>query len=303
MVGLNIAQLPWPEPAFRPDLTTDRADGKLNFQSASAAMNEDATRAKLLRRAAEQATNPENRRRAEKLANRLDYSAKDAEWPDTMACSAYMRDQKIRVGGALWQLMMTSPYQKVSKFATIGQGMEFTTSQLWETDPNTLRDAFRSNLNRCGATKADGYLIAFLDGEYEPTGDVLRLHWHGVAAGEMIDVLDNLRGTPKHASKRDKSAKERSVQRVRMTRKPLINLPDPLTYLLKSFWPSRWEGDINGEHKRQNGRRRIPEPLHSQLLLWFDLWELKDITLLMGLRVGANGLIITKPPYTNGDGK
>lgn len=303
MAGLNIAQLPWPERDFRPDLNTNRADGKPNFQSAEAAMKEDATRAKLLRFAAKLATNPDNRWRAEELGNRLDYRANGVEPPNTLACSAHMRDQKIRVGGALWKLATTSAYGGPCKFATIGQGMEITASELWKTDPSALCEAFRSDLNRCGATTADGYLIAFLDGEHEPTSDVFRLHWHGVAAGEMIHVLDNLRETPKHASTRDKSIDERVVQRVRMSRKPLINLPDPLTYLLKSFWSSKWEGDIDGDHRRQNGRRRIREPLHSQLLLWFDQWELKDITLLMGLRVGTNGLITTRTSYTNGEGE
>ena len=297
----SIAELRVPQRRFRPDLAKEDAGKNPRFENQTAARQEDAKRAKNLHKSAETAKVASNAALARELAERLECGLAEDSSAQSLASALYMRDLRIRVGGALWKLAEDSCFGAPATFTAIGRGLEIPGRYLSSVDPRAVCAAFRSNLNRAGAKDATGYLAAFLDGEYEPLSDVFRLHFHGLVAGDMRDVLERLRTTRKYASSRDASAGERVVQHIRVSRRVLTNLPDPLTYLLKPFWPCRWEGDINGIQRRQGYRSRIPEPRHSQLLLWLDRWSLKDMTLLMGLRVGADGLIATKNPYTNGD--
>jgi hypothetical protein len=113
----------------------------------------------------------------------------------------------------------------------------------------------------------------------------------------MIPVVDSLRTLPNYRSTRTLPNGEWSpvFRRVWIRRKPLFNLPDPLAYLVQSFWPSRpvYISD-DGKRRRVREKRRIPEPYHSQVLLWLDQWRLVDLTLMIGLRVTKSGLIRTK---------
>ncbi len=113
----------------------------------------------------------------------------------------------------------------------------------------------------------------------------------------MIDVVDRLRNSRNYRSVR-KGDELRSVQRVRINRS-LTNLPAPLTYLIKRYWSARWEGVLGDRAVRQSYPSRIPEPRHSQLLLWLDQWSLKDMCLLMRLEVGSAGLRLRSNKYMN----
>ena len=43
--------------------------------------------------------------------------------------------------------------------------------------------------------------------------------------------------------------------------------------------------DAAGKRRRVREKRAIRDPYHSMMLLWLDRWKLKDLTLLVGLRV------------------
>jgi len=126
---------------------------------------------------------------AENLAEKLDYTKHGAECPQTLASCGYMRDQRIRVVGGMWKLSKSSEFGAPSVFTAIARGLEIPGKALNSINPQSICAAFRSDLNRSGAVEANGYLIAFLDGEYEPNTDVWRLHFHGLVAGEMRHVM------------------------------------------------------------------------------------------------------------------
>ena len=114
----------------------------------------------------------------------------------------------------------------------------------------------------------------------------------------MVEVIDRLRKLPNY--KTQKYLKDGTLspvyRRIKMTRKPLTNLPRPITYLLQSYWPQRalFISD-DGARRRARRKRRIAEPQHSQVLLWLDKWNIRDLTLMVGLRVTKTGLQQTKP--------
>ena len=126
---------------------------------------------------------------------------------------------------------------------------------------------------------------------------VYRLHIHGACSLEMVPVLDRLRKMRKYKSVRTlpDGGWDPVYRRVWVRRKPLNNMPDPITYLMQAFWPSRpIYIDAAGKRRRVREKRAIRDPYHSMMLLWLDRWKLKDLTLLVGLRVTRTGLIPTR---------
>lgn len=285
MARLNIADLPLPPPAYR----CDRSAGPEGFETEAEARQEDKTRARLLRRTSRTLRSSRKRRSARRLARAL--SLGKGVRSGTMASNMYMREQRIRVGGGLWQLADAQGLPQLHTFSLIPDGCDVPGGRLGRVDPRHFIRALRADLYRNGAAAADGYLCAFLDGEYEIASDAWRLHFHGVVAGGMLQVVESLRGTRKYRSSRPRDGTTRSIQRVRIDRS-LENLPSPLLYTLKGFWSARWEGVIGDKKVRRSTRCRIPEPRHSELLLWLNQWSLADITLLTKVHVGRQGFSV-----------
>lgn len=280
MASLSTEDLPWPPDCHRVDLALP------DFESEDDARVEDSKRAKLLFAAARKATKEGNKRAALNLARRLDYG--DGEPPKTIASNLYMRDQRIRVVGQLWKLCDLPDFGPPVLFHLTPDGHDADGFMLGKINPNRKTELLRTDLNRALPERAPGYLFACLDGEYPRPKDHFRLHFHGLAAGGMVDGLEALRRTPKYVSTRIPGLVEPNPQRVVVTRK-VDNVPRQLCYLVKGFWGARWEGVVNGEWKRGK-RKRIPEPDHARVLLWQDRWGLDDMTLRMGLRIGRKGL-------------
>ena len=192
----------------------------------------------------------------------------------------------------------------------IPRSLEVRPADLGRWTATNLMNRFRSQIKRAETRlKADpklplktlspGWLLAGLHCEFDPTAKLFQFHYHCIAAGHMIAVLDGLRTESLYR----RAANDRVRDRVRMSRKPLDRLPAPLGYPWQLFWPARARGDGTddevGFNQLHRMKRRIPEPYHTQQLLWLDRQRIEDMTLLMGLRIGPDEFVRT---YTNDGG-
>jgi hypothetical protein len=291
MPGKGISDLPMPPHRFRPDMMAPEPvqhsymrRPPASFETLEEAIAEDLFRMSQL--VAGKGHPDAMRGAALDLARRLD----DPEGASTMASRVYMRDHRIRLGGNM--AMLCEQFPTARPFTVIPQGWLLTPSELENADPVKRLAGFRADLYRCGAASADGFLIAILHGEYDPGRNLYQLHTHGLVAGGMLAVVDQLRERPKYQDeKRGSGEAQLGIQRIRVTQKEPTNFPLTMAYCLQSFWPSKWTGVTgSGEYKRQRDKRRIPDPLHSQVLLWLDRWDLNDIALLVHVRVTNSGL-------------
>lgn len=292
----NISDLPRQPAKYRVDRVAKRSDGRSAFETRRSAIKEDARRAKGLRKAINRHPNVIDVTTAEPLADQLEISGESGETPDSLASSLYMRGHRVKVIGALWQLM--DARNGVTTFTVIPDGWDFTPAQLASAMPILLLRALLTDLYRKGAKAAGGWLFAFIHGEFDPVAGVYRLHIHGACSPEMIEVLDRLRLLPKYKSVRQLPNGEWNpvYRRVWIRRKPLHSMPNPITYLMQAFWPSRpIYIDAEGKRRRVRQKQAIREPFHSMVLLWLNRWRLKDLTLMVGLRVTRAGLIETRP--------
>lgn len=250
------------------------------FESISACKAEDARRVVMLRQEAARMPPRIDVDAALNLADQLDY--RDEHPPCSLASSLRMRRVRTRVGGHLWKLAQEHP--STTTATIFPDRKRLTREELRALHSQRSVRRLRAMLNRAGAAKADGYLIAVFHCEFDRTTELFQPHFHIVAAGGMIQVLNSLRG---RRSLKWLGSDDPVRHRLRITRKPLTHLPFPLLYLVQGWWPARARygpDDVRFGNKSQT-KGRIPEPFHSEYLLWLDRCRLADLTLMMRIEV------------------
>ena len=282
----SVEELPSAKSAYRRDV-------KAAIETAQAARAEDGLRARGLSRPSVQASGLIDADICAALSNQLLAASNGKVIPASLASATYLRKQRINLASSLWQFVDECPLPAAT-FTLVSKDWQVPADQLDDVAPREPLNSIRSDLNRQGASSAEGAILMVHDGEFEPNRKIYSQHFHGITVGrEMIQCIDSLRGLAKYRPV-DASAAVAGIKRpVRISREPLQNLPQPLTYLLKSYWPCRW-APVDEEQPKERRKRRIPEPYHSQLLMWLDQWRLSDLTLMMGMYVGATGFALSQ---------
>lgn len=306
MSGLTKQHMPFPANQCRIDLYSR------DFETPEQAAAEDTLRAKALRKQAadcrataitarkQRADRMQRRaKRLEALADRLD-PALSPHAPQSLASSRCMRDLRIRLIGGVWKLVDEDRTGRLCRYDIAKPSWRQTPKEFRKETPIRLTAKLRADLLRAarsigkkGVGDCDGFLIAFLHGEhiqFAEGGEAFHPHFHVVATGDWIDVVEAMRGQRGY----QRSSKSDPLP-IRARRK-IDDVPYALSYLLKGYWPGKWRGEVSGvgTERRSRKHRRIPEPHHSNLLLWLDQYKPADLILMMGVRLGRNGFTLTK---------
>ena len=280
MSGLSIEQMPLPDNQFRIDVQS------ADFESCFLAATEDQKRSKQARKMAKNRTGKRAVKYRE-LADILDPSF-TPQTPITLASSRYMRDLRIKVIGAVLALAVSHPDLDICRFDIAKPRWAVPPRIFRKQSPVNMKGKLRADLLRSArklgfnnVPEIQGYLIAFLHGEFTQFDNLPQCfhpHFHALACGDWIAVVDNMRRQPGYAPT------DSTKTPIRATRE-LHNLPYALSYLLKSYWPAKWKGSVSfvGRKRRTTKHRRIPEPHHSDLLLWLNKYEPSDLILKMGV--------------------
>ncbi|MCO5792676.1 MAG: hypothetical protein HEQ21_07640 [Blastomonas sp.] len=264
------------------------SDMKRGFETAIYAQDEDYVRSCVLRRVARELPKGGERSAMERLAADLDGNTV----PATLASSRYMRERRKAVIGHLWRVMDAVPTMPRGTVTVMVRGWEIPPDDLHLIDPRRLLEPYRADLNRCGLARADGFAFFGLHGEFNSSTKMFDLHLHGVHVGGVEDVLRALRKRPKYQPAIiECQGARKTVNRVKVSTRPMKDMPHPITYTLQSWWPRRDTFVAGGKVKRSKGRKRIPDFPHAMWLLWMDRWTVSDLTLLVRMRVTKRGLV------------
>jgi hypothetical protein len=277
--------------AFRPSAAAQNGDDKSNFETLQKSINEDATRASLLGKQARKMS-PEERPKALHLAQRLWEGVRDPACPpETLASSLYTRDVRDRLAGNVTQLI-TDPMCDPTAFVTLIRiGMWVPAEDLVATNPHTLNQRLRNDLNRHGVTAASGGLIGTLDAEYDSRRRGAEFHWHLVMWGEKLAAVEKFRDLdlykPERVGAHDEGKPD--IHRVVVERR-IRHLSNSVAYALK-FRVLDEQTYLKPDGTVAQGRtRRIPQPHFSQWLLWMDRWRVADLLITQGLKRTAEGI-------------
>jgi hypothetical protein len=196
-----------------------------------------------------------------------------------------MRDQRTRFTGAQLKLVEAVGVENVARVDITKPGLTRDLEGLLNETPARAMNELRTDLIRAGMSNCEGFVVGAYHNEFDPLHQTFQGHGHFLVGGEYIPALENLR-------------KFKAYKRTEWVRRPilvnrrLINLPHALSYILKSYWLSRPKLPLgaNGGSKRPRMGQRIPEPYHTQVLMWLDQFQLSDLCLLMGVSIRKSGL-------------
>lgn len=291
----GISQLPLPSPSF--DLTATPG-----FEMTRSVTDEDRYRAETFRERAKSA-GPRRAARLRALADAIDPEVEQA--PQTPASSRYMRDARNRVIGAIWELIETgaasahlAPPDEYAVFTAIPENMSAPLGTLHRVDPTRLMAAFRQHIIRSAqrmGVPVEGQLFAALHGAYDPATNSYPLHVHGIVTGGMVKIVNGLRDLPKYRPAQPNDGRDAAHTPVRLSRGPLTNMPEPLTYVMKRFWPLRETYlDSDGLRKAYNSKvTRIRGLAEVEYLRFLAKWRIEDVTLMMGMHATKAGLMVS----------
>lgn len=282
MAGLGIQDLPWPKRRYRVDLLDPEFDPR---EKGSV---EDRTRASRLR---SQAAIRGGRwaHRALALADRLD-PALSRRPPRSLASYRYMRKLRIRLTGELVRITEADLTGQVCRYDIVRSSWACNLDEMIGHDPRQPLLSLRADVLRGAQRPLRGFVFAGHHNEFDPTTALLQPHGHILASGDYVERIEALRRFPAY----------RPTPAVRIpirARRQLTDLPHALSYLVKSYIPSRPTLPLgsDGAAKRPRQGQRLREPWHSEWLLWADRWSIDDITLRMGMRVGRDGFRLSNP--------
>ena len=298
MSGKGIEDLKLPPKRFRPNLSTERADGEIRFPTLGDVEEENGYRVRMLEQASwpdfDCEDYPEASGEAEALSKKLAAYEAYGTVAKSPTSAIYMRRKNLCLAGHLWKLGEKVGYEDRA-FTIMPKSWRIPAEQLPYFDPVRILKTLYAMLWAYGGDRATGYLIAGLHGEFVEPAELWAIHLHGIVHGEMIGVLDALRDSKKFKGYTEIIDGEPKKRRpIRIQRELMTNRPDAYTYCSQSFWPSRVYIDGESGELRRGPRRRIPEPHHTAWLLWLDRYRVSDLVIKMGLRVTNSGLVMTR---------
>ncbi len=292
---LKLSDMRRPKLPFRLDRTTGEADGLIVGRTPERAQREDRIRLKALREAHLHC--PALAAEAMDLHDRMARAIGAGEVPNTLPSAE------------CWRVQCTPPVEHLSKeieefgpdraaLATFRpQGMVWEGDALLGVNPRVLKKTLRNHLDRAGVTRASGFLLAGLDLEFDAnrgrTG-VWDGHWHAIVGGDKIEALEALRERRAYKNIRVHPLERGMTVQPRVHILPgLANLPHPICYCLKGWACHRptFKNDA-GKLQRSKRKYRVPNPYLVHWLLWLDQWNLDDLVLRNGIKIGRNGFQI-----------
>lgn len=213
----------------------------------------------------------------------------------SLASALDYRHARIEEAGKILSLV-EGDLPDVRVATIVPNGEQFPGAELSNWDFDAFKARFRSQLNRLGIRDADGFVIAYFHCDYDASTGMMSPHWHLLVKGGARAIMKRLRNCAKYRSVRSGASPESPVKTpVRFHKGPPNDAVSAVTYLMKSYWPAITSGlNENGQHVRYKQRQRIPEPLHTNVLMWLHHRRFNDLRLLIGVRERTEGLVPRK---------
>ncbi len=213
------------------------------------------------------------RRDAEALLNILQGNIDSDEPQPTLASSLHMRELRTTVISALLQAVANDPDSDLRVVTVINVRWRFEPTELSAVSASTIKNQFRTHLQRAGILALPGFLVAFLHGEFEPTSGIFQLHFHLLTTERKAAALrKGLRGRWGY----DVTATGGTP----IKRQRVRDRPRQFSYLLKSYWPAKPVFIIDGVAKRARKANRLKDPYHTQYLVWLHAQSLPGMILV-----------------------
>lgn len=282
-------------PGYDPAKDTWCKDGKIQFESGRYTRGEDQVRRELMLGTIKQYPDCIDVDAAWDLAARLEPDPRARTPPETLASSEFFREIRRGLTSQNWANIAHAGVEKAYVAHLRPIGIQIAAADLPALKPRErLLHPLQVEFDRAGITAADGFLTVGLHGEFDSRRQIYDLHFHLSGHGDKIEALEALRGLDRYQWTPGGFLPDGRKQAARLV-KPRLKpeqLPDRLTYTLQSYWPHSPTGKFGGSDtmRRKHRAGRIPEPFHTQWLLWLDRQNVSDLMFTQGLKLTSGGL-------------
>ena len=208
----------------------------------------------------------------------------------------FTRQYRRRFCGVVLEAIERIPAETIYLYTVIPASWRVDGPTLHTKDPKKLLRQFRTQLNRAGLSALDGWLIAFVHGDYDKTYDIFQLHLHVLVVGEKVHALQGLRELRIY---KPSAHVKRPIVRKRL-KAPARQIS---YYLAQDFWPSKPTVLVRDVPVRVRERKRIPEPRHAEVLMWLDRQRFADLVWLHGCRITGKRLVVQVPTARKNPGQ
>ncbi len=210
--------------------------------------------------------------------------------PRRMSSARTKRAWRVAFVGHLTELIERSG-KKVWLCTGIPVGWLIRADELSTIQPRVMLEQLRAVFNRAKLGQAGGWAYFVLDVEFIEHLDAYSFHIHGIATSRIARRFKALRHRPKFRwPEGSAGAPRRPIQVKRVTRGDAARV---INYLLKSFFGKRVYRLEEGQYIRTKERVCIPEPRHSELLVWLARWSIDDFVLPVNLYFGQGRLEVS----------
>ena len=269
-------------------------DGKVNFETAKGAREEDVERQKSLLTAINDHPASINVDHARELECRLERNPKDPTPALTLASSVDYRPIRRGLTSQVWRLMTASGMENAAAVTLRPNDLLIPAAELTVDRLRGITRHFKTEFARAGISGARGLLQAGLHAEFDIRRKAYDVHLHMSVAGEKTEAVEALRSLDRYAWTKGALLPDGRKQsaRVIVSRLKPEHYPNRLTYACQSYWPHSPTGNFGGsdDMKRSHRAGRIPEPYHAQWLLLMDSLKVSDLIFTSGLKLSSNGL-------------
>ncbi len=217
---------------------------------------------------------------AGELAALLDSIADPNRTTPTQSClasSLYLRDRRIGILGATLDLVHAHPELDCAWVSAHHPCLCFDQHENWSGVIGEARTRLHRQLEVSGATTAPGFLIGFLNGNFDPRTEKFRLEYRGIAAG---DKLKSLRQPQPVVPNR------RPLRGMRIDVHEITDLPMQISRMLPHSARERVPSVIDGGVPA----KRMRQPYHTIYLIWLAGYRLADLTVIDGAFYWNGGL-------------
>jgi hypothetical protein len=257
------------------------------FETLEACRHEDRTRAAALRELHEGAlledieTNGKrlSKRGRDELVTLLENIAdpdRRLPMPPCPASSLYMRDRRIGVLGAVLELIAANPDLDRAWFTGDHPALRFRANGRHSRVAVEAMTRLNEQLRVSGASATPGFLIAFLNGYFDPRREQFHLQYRGLVLGNKLQVL-------RRALQVNSPPRGKSGLGIRVF--PIRDLRRQITKIMPNILCER----VDGQRKSESVRR-MREPYLSLYLMWLARRRLADIIIIDGAFYWDGGL-------------
>ena len=210
----------------------------------------------------------------------------------SFANPAFMRSLRLRLIGEILRNVREVAASDVRVYHLAAPSWRIHPDQLATFSPRRLREALRTELIRTGKLdELSGWLICFFHCDYDQRTGLLEPHFHIVVVGEKYRAIEALRTLNLFAGG-DHGEIRRPIV-CQAVNNPARQIP----YLLKGYWQAigSYVDATTGRPRRAPIKRRLPEPLGAQVLLFLHRQTFADMIWLHNIAL-VDGQFKPKEP-------